>query len=155
MKTLIITALIGLTAITAAPTAEAGHGYARSDSIWIGSFRPDYRWRPVNRKTLVVWSAANRPYLVKLGFPVHDMRFARHLGLSRTGGRVTKFDSVIVDGYRVPIRSIRAIKKSQARELRWQPAKVRAKYRNHHEYQHPYKERKRYRRYKYDNDYYD
>jgi hypothetical protein len=39
--------------------------------------------------------------------------------VTTTVGRVTKFDKVIVDGQRLPIKSIVALERETAKNLRW------------------------------------
>lgn len=89
------------------------------DSIWVGSHGSFMSWRPVARDELIVWVSPSRAYLVKIWRPFQSLRFVDTVGVTRTGGRVTTFDRVIVDGQRLPIRSIRRIDTEVAREMRW------------------------------------
>lgn len=117
MRTLLLTIAGVLLATGFAPQAEAASKRGiHSDSIWVGHYRPNYSWRALNRQELIVWSTSRKPYLVRLWRPVHSLRFANHIGLSRSGGRITKFDSVYVDGWRVPIASIQRLHRDDAKK---------------------------------------
>ena len=74
-------------------------------------------WRPVARDQLIVWASPSRAYLVKIWRPVQSLRFVDTLGVTRTAGRVTTFDRVIVDGQRLPIKAIRRLDPQVAREM--------------------------------------
>jgi hypothetical protein len=53
------------------------------------------------------------------GRPYTSLRFIQTIGVPSTTGRVTKFDNVIVDGQRLPIKSIVALDREIAKDLRW------------------------------------
>ena len=91
-----------------------------SDSIWLPSGGRNYSWRAVAKDEVLLWASPSRPYLVKIWRPFSSLRFANSIGVTSTGGLVTKFDQVIVDGRRLPIRSIVALDRETAKSLRWQ-----------------------------------
>ncbi len=88
-----------------------------NDSIWIGSHGSFMSWRPVARDELIVWASPGKAYLVKIWRPFRSLRFVDTVGVTRTGGRVTTFDRVIVAGQRLPIKSIRRLNPAVARAM--------------------------------------
>ena len=113
-------AILTLTAAFAAPSyAARTEASARSDSIWIGNFGRLHSWRAISRDELVVWASPSRPYLITLSHRNPNLRFAHAIGVTSHTGRITKFESVIVDGWRTPIRSIVALDRETAKSLRW------------------------------------
>jgi len=90
-----------------------------SDSIWLPSGGRNYSWRAVAKDEVLLWASPSRPYLVKIWRPISSLRFANSIAVTSTGSRVTTFDQVIVDGQRLPIRSIVALDKETAKGLRW------------------------------------
>ena len=73
-------------------------------------------WRAVDKDTLIVWTTPFRPYLIELRRPAFGLRFAEVIGVTSTHGTVhAKFDSVRVDGFRYPIKSIYKLTKEQAK----------------------------------------
>lgn len=76
-------------------------------------------WRALDRDTLIIWATGLRPYLVELRWPSTDIRFANAIGVTRTNGRVhSRFDSVVVRGFRIPIEQIYRLSPTDARSLR-------------------------------------
>lgn len=76
-------------------------------------------WRPIGRDSLIIWATPFRPYLIKLARPSFDMPFEQAIGVTSMGGSVyAKFDSVIVDGVRYPIRAIYEIDPKTARHMK-------------------------------------
>lgn len=117
--------LAGLIILGLAGAAQAAAGSERAadgamepvDGIWI-AHRLD-GWRPIDRDTLIIWATPFRPYLVELSRPSNGLRFAEAIGVTSTAGTVyAKFDSVIVDGFRYPIRAIYSIDRDTAREMK-------------------------------------
>ena len=88
-----------------------------NQSIWLGSGYSN--WRAVSRDELILWAAPSRPYLIKIWRPVTSLRFVHAIGITSTAGRVTKFDKVIVDGQRLPIKSITPLDLETAKNMRW------------------------------------
>ena len=135
MKSLVLTTSLALTALgnawaTTADVVEDGiteslpiaRPYEPVDGFRIfGS--PD-NWRALDRDTLIIWATPSKPYLVELMRPSPSLRFSGTIGVTSTVGRVTKFDSVFVDGWEFPIKAIYKLDREQARELR-QPQTVR------------------------------
>lgn len=108
----------GLLASSAAlaPLANAAH---RGDEIWVGTYGSISAWRPVARDELVLWNGPSRAYLVKVWRPAYGLRFAETIGVTRTAGRITKFDTVLVRDQRLPIREIRRLDPEVARAMRY------------------------------------
>ena len=120
MKQLVLILIAGaMLAVTAQARAHADATPAASDSIWIGSFGRLHSWRAVSRDELIVWASPSRPDLVKMWRPFTSLRFANVIGVTSTVGRITKFDKVIVDGQRLPIKSIVALDRETAKSMRW------------------------------------
>ena len=117
-STLLAAALLTLSAPTIA-AANSASGSAANASIFLGtgSFN---NWRAVGRDELILWATPSKPYLLKIWRPVTSLRFVQTIGVTTTAGRVTKFDTVIVDGQRLPIKYIIPLDKETAKELRWQ-----------------------------------
>ena len=122
MRRLGIAISIAASLAFAAPTlahTKAAADRPTNDSIWVGSFGRLYNWRPVSRDELILWASPSKPYLVKIWRPFRSLRFAHTIGVTTTIGRVTKFEKVIVDGQRLPIKSIVALDRETAKALRW------------------------------------
>ena len=122
MKKLILVALLsaGLVSMSQAAdgTDHAAAGDMRPvDHIW--TFDGMDGWRPISRDSLIVWATAFRPYLIELSRPSFGLRFEQTIGVTSTGGSVyAKFDSVIVDGIRYPIRAIYELDPKTARHMK-------------------------------------
>ena len=122
MKKLILITLVsvGLAGMSQAASANdhAVAGEMRPvDHFW--TFDGMDGWRPISRDSLIVWATAFRPYLIKLSRPSFDLRFEQTIGVTSMGGSVyAKFDSVIVDGIRYPIRAIYQIDPKTARHMK-------------------------------------
>ena len=111
---IVAAALVGLSAPVTASTSDEVRA---NQSIWMaGGFS---NWRAVSRDELILWATPSRPYLIKIWRPVTSLRFVNTIGVTSTAGRVTKFDKVIVDGQRLPIKSIKALDRETAKDLRW------------------------------------
>ena len=113
--------LLALSAPTLAATADSAHD--ANQKIWLGSRGRFNSWRPVARDELILWATPSRPYLVKIWRPFTSLRFAHAIGVTTTAGSVTKFEYVIVDGQRLPIKSIVALDRETAKNLRWRSEK--------------------------------
>ena len=96
---------------------------ARSDTIWIGSFGRLHSWKAVSRNEVVLWTSPLKAYLVTVRTPFHGLRFAQTIGVTSFAGRIGRFDSILVDGWRLPIDSIIKIDRKTAKSLRWNSAK--------------------------------
>lgn len=99
--------------------AQASVDSEQSESIWIGSFGNFNSWHAVSRDELILWASPSRPYLVKIWRPFRSLRFANAIAVTSTAGRVSKFESVIVNGQRRPIKSIVALTRDEAKALRY------------------------------------
>ena len=100
--------------------AEPGSdsGKKANASIWIGTYGRFSSWQAVDNDELILWASPSRPYLVKIWRPFTSLRFAHAIAVTNTVGRVTRFDSVIVDGQRLPIKSIEALDRETAKNIR-------------------------------------
>ncbi len=128
MKSKMIVALLAALIAVSTPAFAISKTHAefrRSDSIWLPRGNRLHNWRAVGRDELVIWASPSRAYLVKIWRPFSSLRFAHYIGVTATAGRVTKFDRVIVNGERLPIRAIVALDREYARELRWRKKKIR------------------------------
>ena len=115
-----VIALAALLVVVVPATASATAGEsarAVDTSIWVGTRGQPTSWRPVAPDKLVLWASPSRPYLVTVWRPVQNMRFAQRIHFSRTGGRITRFDRVTIDGERLPIVRIEALDRETARQL--------------------------------------
>lgn len=104
----------------AASKAGSEAGNSLNQSIWLGGRGHFSSWRAVGRDELILWASSSRPYLVKIWRPFASLRFAHTIGVTTTAGRVTTFEKVIVDGQRLPIKSIAALDRETAKSLRWE-----------------------------------
>ncbi len=124
MKT--VFAVLALAALGFAPVqdAEARTERPGQESIWVGTYGDIDRWKAVGRNQIVVWTSPSRPYLVTIRRSVPELRFVNAIAVTKTGGRITHFDKVIIEGRGVPIKSIRAIEPAYAKSLRWPKSKA-------------------------------
>ena len=76
-------------------------------------------WRPVDRQYLVLYQSPSRQYLVKLERPVTQLPFTDlTIGVRQDGAWLdSRFDSIIVDGWRYQIEEIRPLTKAQAEAI--------------------------------------
>ncbi|MGI9261995.1 MAG: DUF6491 family protein [Woeseiaceae bacterium] len=122
MKIRILVALLATLFAVSTPAFAVSKSHAefrRSDSIWLPRGNRLHNWRAVDHDELLIWASPSRAYLVKVWRPYSSLRFARYIGVTSTAGRITRFDRVIANGERLPIRSIVAIDREYARDLRW------------------------------------
>ncbi|MGD8324591.1 MAG: DUF6491 family protein [Gammaproteobacteria bacterium] len=126
MKKLILAAILAMpAAITAqARTTEVQTHNASAASVNlepVDSIRALGRmhgWRALDRDSLLIWTTAFRPYLIRLARPSHDMRFTEVIGVTETAGRVhSRFDSVYIEGIRYPIEQIYRLSPEDAKAL--------------------------------------
>ena len=122
MKKQIVVGLAVLGLAGAVQAADATKFPANADVSPVDSIQTFHRfdsWRPVDRDTLIVWVTPSKPYLIELARPSYDMPFEPAIGVTSMAGIVhAKFDNVIVDGMRYPIKAIYKIDRSTARNLR-------------------------------------
>lgn len=119
MKTFLAPLLIG-TLVAGLAVGSNAHA-ARSDhSIWVGSYGSISNWRAVARDEVILWNGPSRAYLVKVWRPTGSaLRFSDTIGVTTTAGRITKFDSVLVRGQRLPIKQIQRIDAQVAKAMRY------------------------------------
>ena len=118
---LLMLATAGLLSVSGASLAanKSESGSRANDTIWLGHGRGFSNWRPVARDELIIWSSRSRPYLVKIWKPYTSLKFVHTIGFSTFGGRITHFDNIYVDGQRLPIKSIVALDREVAEQMRW------------------------------------
>ena len=119
-RRIVIPAVIALAASLAfAAPASAHTKHVKQkrvhDTIWVGHYGRIHNWQAVNRSQLIVWATPSRPYLVTLRRPVRGLRHTYRIGFTTRHGRINRFDSIYVDGWREPIRSIVALDRRTAR----------------------------------------
>ena len=120
MKTKIFRRVFAGLLASSAAFAPYANAVTSADSIWVGSYGSISNWRPVARDELILWNGFSQAYLVKIWRPAGSLRFANAIGVTRTAGRVTKFDAVLVRGERLPIKQIRRLDPDVARAMRYQ-----------------------------------
>lgn len=82
-------------------------------------YMPSYQgWAPANKNQVVVWADFNKAYLVTVNGYCPDLRFANVIGITSTGGKVDKFEKVVVGHDRCFIKEIRPIDTQQMKEDR-------------------------------------
>lgn len=115
-------AACALTALATPALAASGSttGSQANQSIWLPHGAGIMNWRAIGRDELIIWASPSKPYLVTIWRPYTSLRFVHTIGVTSTTGRVTKFDNVIVDGQRLPIKSIVALDREIAKDLRWE-----------------------------------
>lgn len=118
LKLLFVTGAALLLSLPAIAGADSESKRKANASIWIGAYGSFSSWQVVDDDELILWASPSRPYLVKIWRPLSSLRFAHAIGVTNTVGRITRFDRVIVDGERLPIRSIEALDRETAKNLR-------------------------------------
>jgi hypothetical protein len=74
-------------------------------------------WNAVAHYQLVVWTGVNDAYLLTVAPPCDNLLFANRIGLTQTANTVyTKFDAVLIKGWRCQITEIRPIDYRQMRQ---------------------------------------
>ena len=78
-----------------------------------------HSWHAVDNDTLIVWASAFDPYLIELSHPNPGLRFAHIIGVTESAGSVhSRFDSVIIEGFRHRIDAIYKLSASDAKAIR-------------------------------------
>lgn len=78
-----------------------------------------HSWYAIDNDTLIVWARAFDPYVIELSQPNPALRFARIIGVTESVGRVhSRFDSVVVDGFRHRIDAIYRLSAEDAKLLK-------------------------------------
>lgn len=76
-------------------------------------------WRAIDRDSLIVWTTPFKPYLIELRRPAWGLNFAQAIGVSSVGRTVhAKLDTVYVDGFRYPIKSIHKLSREEAKRIK-------------------------------------
>jgi Family of unknown function (DUF6491) len=67
-------------------------------------------WQPVSSHQLVLWTGINDAYLITVRPPCENLQFSQRVGITQTANTISsKFDAVLVKGWRCPISEIRPI----------------------------------------------
>lgn len=78
-----------------------------------------HSWFAIDNDTIILWARAFDPYVVELRQPHPSLRFAHVIGVTETVGRVhSRFDSVLVDGFRHRIDAIYKVSAEDAKLLK-------------------------------------
>lgn len=123
MKKLVGTLILvlGLSQVAVA-AARSGNDIAFEGLDRVGHislFSGIYGWNNVDDDSIIVWASPRRPFLIDLSIKSRDLKFANRIGITSTAGYVyEKFDSVIVDGIRYPIRGIYKLDRESAKHMR-------------------------------------
>lgn len=96
----------------------------KSDAILLSSFARLQSWKAISKRELVLTVSPTKSYLVTLQAPYPGLRFAQAIGVTTSVGRVTHFDSVLVEGQRLPIDRIARIDPDAAKAMRWKSEKI-------------------------------
>lgn len=76
-------------------------------------------WRSLDDRSIIVWATPFDPYLIELSRRSPDLRYTNTVGITSSAGTVyDKFDSVIVDGIRYPIKAIYKLDRESARTMK-------------------------------------
>jgi Family of unknown function (DUF6491) len=99
--------------------AEAEHDdFGVSEVRSFPLFGNAYNWRALSDDSLIVWTTPSRPYLLQLNRRSPELKFKIGIGLTSFGGRVSaKFDDVVVDGWKYPIKAIYQLDRDTAKIL--------------------------------------
>lgn len=115
--------LFGLSqfAVAGAPSTEAANEDSLVQVDRIPLLNGLYGWTRIDDDSVMVWASPFRPFLIDMSRKSHDLRFANAIALTSSAGYVNeKFDSVIVDGIRYPIKAIYKLDPAYAKKLRRQ-----------------------------------
>jgi hypothetical protein len=66
-------------------------------------------WQALSRNQLVVWTSMNDAYLLTVADVCTGLQFAQRIGVSSTGGTVSRLEAVSFDHQRCPISEIRPV----------------------------------------------
>ncbi|MFL6603394.1 MAG: DUF6491 family protein [Steroidobacteraceae bacterium] len=85
-------------------------------------------WQPVSRYQVVLWTGINDAYLITVASPCENLQFAQRVGITQTANTISsKFDAVLVKGWRCQITEIRPIDYKRLRQdLREEHAREKA-----------------------------
>ena len=121
LKRLSSVTIVAMFAMMLAPVAMSTEmsPQIRSDSIRLSSLNRVHSWKAVSRNEIVLSISPFKSYLVTLSTPFNGLRFAQAIGVTTMAGRISRFDSILVEGRRLPIESIVEIDRETARSMRW------------------------------------
>jgi len=67
-------------------------------------------WQPVARYQLVLWTGINDAYLITVRSPCENLQFAQRIAITQTVNTISsRFDAVVIKGWRCQISEIRPI----------------------------------------------
>jgi hypothetical protein len=66
-------------------------------------------WQALSRNQLVVWTSMNDAYLLTVADICTGLQFTQRIGVSSTGGTVSRLEAVSFDHQRCPISEIRPV----------------------------------------------
>jgi hypothetical protein len=67
-------------------------------------------WQPVARYQLVLWTGINDAYLITVRSPCENLQFAQRIAITQTANTISsRFDAVVIKGWRCQISEIRPI----------------------------------------------
>jgi hypothetical protein len=72
-------------------------------------------WQALSRNQLVVWTSMNDAYLLTVADICTGLQFTQRIGVSSTGGSVSRLEAVSFDHQRCPISEIRPVDYRQMR----------------------------------------
>ena len=127
MKQILFAALAlvaGTAAANVSAVGEAAVGVELEQVDHIPALGRMHSWYALDNESLIIWASAFDPYLVRLSHPSPGMRFARTIGVTESVGRVhSRFDSVLVEGFRYRIDGIYKISVEDAKALKAEAAR--------------------------------
>ena len=85
-------------------------------------------WQTVSRYQIVLWTGINDAYLITVSSPCENLQFAQRIGITQTANTISsRFDAVLVKGWRCQINEIRPINYLKLRQdLREEHAREKA-----------------------------
>jgi len=91
--------------------------YAGPPVDHISTFNHYNGWQAVGYYQVVLWSGVDDAYLVTVSAPCENLQFANRIGVTQTSDSIyTKFDALLVHGWRCNITEIRPINYLQMRQ---------------------------------------
>ena len=118
--TVCVLLLLGMNQLVFANTTpEDDRTYADLERVSkITVFNGIHSWSTVDDDSIIVWATAFRPFLVDLPRKSHDLKFTHSIAVTSSAGSIhEKFDSVIIDGIRYPIKGIYKLDRASAKAL--------------------------------------
>jgi hypothetical protein len=73
-------------------------------------------WQSVSQYQIALWTSINDAYLITVRPPCENLRFANRIGITQTANTISsRFDSILVRGWKCQISEIRPIDYSRMR----------------------------------------